>query len=465
MSARLKEGMEHQKANRFEQAAQAYRDVLAKQPNQPDAMHFLGLALWNLPQQSEAPLKLIRRSMELAPDQPQMHHNLASVLGSLGKIDEAIEHFRRAIELKPDYAEAFFNLGGIMKFCESDREIGQMKTLYADLANEMSQTDREYLCYGLSKACNDVGHYEEAFHFALEASRLKAVVHDTGAVDRALSELKQSMTQTALAPKKNRGHSSDAPIFIVGMPRSGTTLVEQILSRHSDVFAAGELPMIGSINDQMRRWAMNNLGFKGSIYGFIPQMPDDHINQAAAASFNMVVMRAAGKKFLRFTDKMPQNASRLGLVSQMFPNARVVHVRRYPLDTCISCFFQRFRLGQEYSYRLDWLGHYYRFTELAMEHWKKVVPLPILDVHYEDLVSDPENQVRRLVEFAGLEWQDSCLAPQDSDRSILTASRWQVRQPIYKTSIDRWKRYEAYLEPLIKSLGGMDWINRQIRKN
>jgi tetratricopeptide (TPR) repeat protein len=458
MSNRLQQGLEFQRANKFKEAAAAYRDVLKKNPKHPDAMHFLGLALWNITEKSEEPLRLIRRSMELAPNQPQMHHNIASVVSSIGQIDEAVGHYRRAIELKPAYAEAFFNLGGIYKFNSDDKEIAAMKALYASASYELSDIDMEYLCFALSKAMNDIGSFDEAFHFALEAAKLKPIKHDVKKTAKTLVELRRTMSKAALAPKSGRGNNSQAPIFIVGMPRSGTTLVEQILSRHSQVFAAGELPMIGSINSQMRRWAQQNMGYKGSIYGHLLKMPEDHFANAAQACLAMIDERADGKKYLRFTDKMPQNAFQLGFISLLFPNARIIHVKRHPVDTCISCFFQRFRIGHEYSYRLDWLGDYYRFYANTMKRWHKVLPLPILDVTYEDLVCEPEEQARRLVDFAGLEWQDSCLKPQEANRSVLTASRWQVRQPIYKTSIDRWKRYEAYLPPLIEALGGWDWI-------
>ena len=459
MSAKLKEGLEHTRAMRYQQAADAYREVLRQNPEHADAMHFLGLALWNITQDPQEPLKLIRKSMQLAPDQPQMHHNLASVLGSLDQMDEAIKHYRRAIELKPAYAEAFFNLGGIYKFRPDDPLIAEMQTIYA--GNNCSNSDQEYLCFALSKAMNDTAKYHEAFHFALEASRLRSGVFKAEIQQNAVNEAIASLNRSNLARNTSRGDLSEAPVFIIGMPRSGTTLVETILSRHPDVFAAGELPMIGSVSEQMRQWAVHNLAYKGTDYGYLLQMPDEHFNSAARACMGMVNQRAKEQKFIRFTDKMPQNAYKLAQISMLFPNARVIHVRRHPLDTCISCFFQRFRTGHEYSYRLQWLGRYYRQYSAIMDHWKKTIPLPIMEVAYEDIVRNPETNTRKLIEFSGLEWSNSCLEPQKSDRAVMTASRWQVRQPIYKTSLERWKRYQPWLQPLIDALGGMEWINDQ----
>ena len=463
LHARLKEGFDHQRAARFSQAADAFRDILKFQPKNVDAVHYLGLALWQITEQPDEALKLMRRSLKLAPDSAPKHHNIAAIFGSLGDIDKATGHYKTALKLQPDYAEAYFNLAGVYKFESDDPLIAKMHALYA--SNSLNDSDQEFLLYALSKAMNDTKNYHEALHFALEGARLKKITHNCREVETSLSELHHNLTKAALAPLKGRGHATDTPIFIVGMPRSGTTLVETILSRHAGIFAAGELPMIGSINHQMRQFAIDNLGFNGTANGFLPLLPDDHFSSAADACQKMVNQRATGageQNFKRFTDKMPHNVFRLGLISMLYPNARIIHVKRHPLDTCISCFFQRFRIGHEYSYQLDWLGHYYRHYAMTMAHWRKVLPLPILEISYEKLVQEPEKQSRRLIKFSGLDWDDACLNPQHAERSILTASRWQVRQPIYKSSLNRWQRYEPYLQPLIDSLGGWKWIDSNL---
>lgn len=459
-NARLKEGIEHQKAERFQQAADAFTEVLKADPKNVDAMHFLGLALWQTTHQPEEALKLVRKSIALAPGDWAKHHNIGAILGSLGQIDEAIGFYRKAIELNPQYAEAFFNLAGVYKFKDGDPAIAAMQTLYA--ANNLDDPDQEFLVYALAKAMNDTKNYYEAFHFALEGARLKKPDYNVAGIETGLAEMHEALTEKALTPVEGRGHDSDAPVFIVGMPRSGTTLVETILSRHREVFAAGELPMMGSINTQMRHFAKTRLNFSGTANGFLPLMPHDHFAAAAQTCLKMVDDRANGQKFKRFTDKMPSNAFQIGLISMMFPKARVIHVMRHPLDTCISCFFQRFRVGHPYSYRLDWLGAYYRFYAQTMAHWRKVMPLPMLEVRYEDLVSNPEEYSRKLVDFVGVEWDEACLNPQDADRSVMTASRWQVRQPIYKSSLNRWKRYEPFIQPLVEGLGGWEWIENHV---
>ncbi|MGI9463890.1 MAG: sulfotransferase, partial [Aestuariivirgaceae bacterium] len=446
----------HLKASRFLDAAKECRAILDEAPDQPDALHFLGLAQWQIGGNAGECAALIKRAMKLVPGQSHMHHNLAAILASSGDLAEAERQYRHAIKLNPKYAEAYFNLSGAVRFSPDDPVIPGMRSLYAE--TDLTPRDRDFICYALSKAHDDTGNYEEAFHFALEGSRFKKLSFDIDAFERAIGELRQTATRKLLKPVSGRGNPSDAPIFIVGMPRSGTTLVEQVLSRHSDVYAGGELQSMGSFHRSMQAMAVQQLGYKGMDFGFWPLIPHDLINSAGAGFLQFIEGRA-GSATARFTDKMPSNTLYLGLIAMTFPNARIIHVRRHPLDTCVSCFMQRFRDGQEFSYRLDWLGRYYRAYVSVMEHWRKVLPLQMLEIRYEDLVADPEAGARRLISFANLDWQAACADPSAGTRDVRTASRWQVRQPVYKTSIERWKRYQNYLEPLISALGGMDWIN------
>jgi hypothetical protein len=455
MSGQIQSAAQHLKASRFAKAARECEAILQTNPNQPDALHFLGLAKWQTGASADEAADLIERAMRRAPNQSAMHHNLAAILGSAGDLEKAEQHYRRAIELKPEYAEAYFNLSGVVRFDDTDPLIAGMQQIYA--RSDTSVLDREFICYALSKAHDDTGRYEEAFHFAIEGSRLRKLKFDPDVFARAVEELKTTSTRELLAPMPDRGHGSQAPVFVVGMPRSGTTLVEQILSRHSDVHGAGELHTIGSFNKSMRMMAERELGYTGIDYGFWKDIPPALLSSAAEAFLKFIETRA-GTMPARFTDKMPKNVFHLGLIALMFPNARIIHVRRHPLDTCVSCFMQRFREGQEFSFRLDWLGRYYRLYTDVMDHWKEVLPLQICDVRYEDLVEDTETHARRLIDFVGLDWQQACIDPSSGDREVRTASRWQVRQPVYKTSVERWPRYRAYLDPLIDALGGMDWI-------
>ena len=458
MAAKIDTAAAHLRASRFIEAANECEAILKQSPEQPDALHFLGLAKWQIGGNADEAAGLIERAMAKAPNQSAMHHNLAAILASAGNLERGETHYRKAIELNPDYAEAYFNLSGVIKLKSDDPLIPGMKAIYAK--PDVSDLNREFICYALSKTHDDIGMYEEAFHFALEGSRLRNPEFDIDGFQRAIVELRQEISAQALKPASGRGNPTQAPVFIVGMPRSGTTLIEQILSRHTEVFAGGEMQLIGSFHQAMQGMARKQLGYKGADFGFWKQIPDELINSAGAGILQYLKSRAGSMPF-RFTDKMPRNAFHLGLIALVFPNARIIHVRRHPLDTCVSCFMQRFRDGQEFTFRLDWLGQYYRSYSTVMDHWRDVLPLRMHEVRYENLVADPEAGAREIISFAGLEWQDVCADPSAGDREIRTASRWQVRQPVYKTSVERWTRYQDYLDPLIDALGGMEWIQQQ----
>jgi hypothetical protein len=236
------------------------------------------------------------------------------------------------------------------------------------------------------------------------------------------------------------------------MPRSGTSLVEQILSTHPGVYGAGELTAI----DQFAR----HLGdATGDAY---PQSAL-HLDQAtidAAARQYLAALQDLAPSAIRVTDKMPGNFLHLGLIQLLFPGARVIHCRRDPLDTCLSCYFQQFNQGQTFSYDLSDLGHHYRQYQRLMRHWQSVISLPMLDVHYEDLVADQEAMSRKMLEFCGLDWTDECMRFYESKRYVATASYDQVRQPIYHKSVGRWRHYERYLGPLKTALGDLPVVDK-----
>jgi len=229
---------------------------------------------------------------------------------------------------------------------------------------------------------------------------------------------------------------------------SGTTLVEQILASHPDVFGAGELRDIRSIVGTISKYDKNQSSFPDYI-----RTIDGKVLKGFAEAY-LKRIRSLHSSSLRVVDKMPQNFLFLGLIAIMFPNASVVHCRRNPLDTCLSCYFQRFRMRQEYSFDLAHLGNYYRYYQDLMDHWRETLPIRIFDISYEDIVSDPEPQCRALLEYCGLNWDDRCLSFHKTQRPLTTASNLQVRQPLYNSSVERWRRYESHLGPLVAALKG-----------
>ena len=243
------------------------------------------------------------------------------------------------------------------------------------------------------------------------------------------------------------GSESQAPVFIVGMPRSGTTLIEQVLASHPRVFGAGELDQISHLVNAI----------SAEISG-APPYPD------SAADLDALTACRLGESYVsyigrlsdgsdRVTDKMPGNFMHLGFIALLLPGARIIHSKRSPIDTCLSCYFQHFTQPMPFAGDLTNLGTYYQGYERIMTHWRNVLPLPMLEVDYEEMVGDHETMCRRIVEFSGLEWDEACLQFHKTERTVKTASTWQVRQPLYTTSVARWRHYEAFLGPLKKALG------------
>ncbi|MEP7239645.1 MAG: sulfotransferase [Devosia sp.] len=440
---------------RYREAAKRAQIVLDRYPGNASALVCRAMARWSAGDDIDASIADVRRVVAAYPAVAAIRHNLATLLASRGDIDDAAAEFREALRLKPDDTVAFYGLTQNSRAGADTELVAAMVALWD--ANGLDQNRREHLGFGLAKVFEELGEPERAMMYAMEANRLGARPWDAPGEVRALDELRELARLDAFRRARDSGHPSRAPLFIVGMPRSGTTLVEAILARHPQVLALGESMQLPSAEfDAYQRRAKidRNIG----RHELLLSLDRDWL---AARAETMAKNWAARGSFRVVTDKLPENAVRLGLVKRLFPGARVVHVRRHPLDTGISNFFQRFEGGQGFSNRLDWLGARTRQVADSMAIWKTALDLPILDLHYEALVADPDGEARRLVAFAGLEWTDACLAPEAGQRSVRTASQFQVRQPINARSVARWKRYEPWLGPMIEAMGGMDWVEAE----
>lgn len=443
---------------RYADAARQARAVLERFPANVSALACHAMAEWKGGGSIEASISEMQRAVELAPEVASLRHNLATLLASRGDVEEAAGQFREALRLKPDDTMAFYSLAQNFKFTQTEPLLDAMVALHARA--DAGGAWREFLAYGLAKAFDDLGLPERAMGYALEANQLDSRPWDLAGESRALEQLEELGRLDAFRRARTSGHPSKAPLFIVGMPRSGTTLVEAILSRHPAVLTQGEasgLPGVESaalarFNPSRRLMGRHEL---------ILELDRDWLNGRAETLLRQATA-GAGTAPSVITDKLPENAVRLGLAARLFPNARVVHVRRHPLDAGVSNFFQRFSHGQGYSNRLDWIGLRTRQIADSMAAWKRAIDLPILDLSYERLVEDPEGQARRLLAFAGLDWTPDVLEPQRTPRAVLTASQWQVRQPIYRGSVARWTRYERWLGPMIEAMGGRSWIDREV---
>lgn len=440
---------------RFAEAEALLAQVIGREPENAEAMRLMGALLARLGRNEEAEA-VLRRCVAAAPDDTAAHQEFGLVLGTLNRVEEAEKHFARSVELEPRNCAAYCDWSQFHTFTPDDPMLAQMRKL--SKRKDLSQRRLRDIQYALSYAYNALGEWDRAIRAVHRGAKHSGAKWDLKVTRRKLDEIEETFTPDLLTRRSDRGDDSAAPVFIVGVPRSGTTLAEQILSRHSRILGAGEMHTIPMIMERCRRLFQQFEQLRGCAYGWALLAPDKVVNDAAAVHMAEFHRLSGDLTYPRFVDKMPSNIFNLGFISMMFPNARIIHMRRHPLDTCVSCYFQNFVKGHDYTRRLEWMGGYYRLYARIARHFRQAAPNPWLEVRYEDLVSDPEPQIRRMIEFTGMDWEDACLTPEEADRSVRTASTQQVRKGINTGAIERWRRYEDHLDPLVKALGGMEWI-------
>ena len=429
---------------RLEEAVAHYRRALEINPDYASAHINLGTALRDLGQHDRA-LAHCRRAIELRPKSAEAHNNLANVLKDLGHTDEAIAHYRRAIELKPTYGQPYSNLAHSRRFGES--EVGEVKAMEQRVAaGGLSRDSLSHLHFALGKACDDLGRYDDAFAHYRQANALVATRFDFERFTEYVDQVIQAYDSDLLSRRSDFGRASDLPVFIVGMPRSGTSLVEQILASHPQVFGAGELKNIALITEALPRTLNTATPYPQCIREL------DRPQSQELADTYLDHLRQLGDGAERVVDKMMTNFLHLGLVALLLPSARIIHCRRNPLDTCLSCYFQDFSHRPGFAYDLDHLARYNGQYVRAMQHWRSVLPRPMLEVDYEQLTADQEGVSRSMIEYCGLDWDSRCLQFHRTRRVVQTASTWQVQQPMHTRSSGRWKKYQAHLQPLVEAL-------------
>lgn len=430
-------------------AAAAYERAVALWPAHADAWLNLGAAYRRLERLDDA-ATCARRVLELRPDDSRALNNLANVLNALGLLDEAARCYRRALQIRPGDAETFYNLVNQQPLNDGSAE---SEALFASLLRQAEATDslsiREHsaLHFALGKALEARDEADLAFESFARANALhrSTLRFDISASERMAEIIAQQFDTVNLDRLRGAASPSGRPIFVVGMPRSGTTLVEQIISAHPMVHGAGEIGVLGTLAARVR-------GADGSAFPYWTQPPSAGDLQHLAGDYLSALDRLDGAK-PRVTDKTVGNFQILGLIHLLLPNARIVHCRRDPRDVGVSCFTTRFSSGHDYAYDLGELGRYLKLYDRMMTHWRAALPPGrIFDVDYETLVEDLEGGARRLLDHLGLPWDEACLRFYESRRSVGTASFAQVRRPIYKGSVGRWRRYEARLGPLLEVL-------------
>lgn len=470
---------------RFDDAEVSLRHALSLRPQLAEALSNLGGVLRLQGRLGEAETAY-RQAIAFKPDMAQAHYNLGSLLGEQDRLAEAEPAYRRAIAHKQHFADAHNNLGGTLKFlgrfAEARRSIeralelsprnpsfllslSELKNFSPDdpdlaIMEELAQRietipvkQQPDLHFALAKAYEDLGQYDGAIrHLSVgNALRRRQVHYDELGALHELDRIQQVFTAALMQSLEGAGDPASVPVFIIGMPRSGTTLIEQIVASHPQAFGGGERPALNLIAT-----SLGALTDRSSPFPEVMARISKHDLQRAAARYVAEIGQLAPHA-KRITDKMPSNYRLAGLIHLLFPNARIIHAVRDPVDTCLSCFSKLFANGQYQTYDLAELGRYYRYYCRVMEHWRRVLPAGrILDVRYEDVVADLESQARRIIVHCGLAWHDRCLAFHETERPVHTASAVQVRQPIYQSAIGRARRFMPFLQPLLNELPGTD---------
>ena len=370
-------------------------------------------------------------------------------LKTMGRQSDAIAAYHQAHTVKPDFGDAYWSLANLKTYRFTDEEIAAMKA--AEAAASTAPADRYHLCFALGKALEDKGDYGASFSYYERGNALKheEVRYSADRTDSEFLDQKAFFTEEFLAAHRGVGTSSNAPIFIVGLPRAGSTLLEQILASHSQVDGTLELPNILALVHRLngRRKRGDAPRYPGNLSG----LEANTFREFGEAYIEDT--RVYRQSAPRFTDKMPNNFRHIGLIHLILPNAKIIDARRDAMGCCFSGFKQLFAEGQEFTYGLEDIGRYYRGYVDLMDHWHRVLPGKILHVQYEDVVADLDGQVRRVLDFCELPFEDACIDFHQTDRSVRTASSEQVRQPIYQSGVDHWQKFEPYLGPLKSALG------------
>lgn len=424
------------KLDNVDGAHNAAIEALNIDPSHIDARIILVAALHYYGKTDQA-IAHLQKILVMTPDDVQVHNNLSQLAMIIGETEIAITYLRRAIALQNDYATAHYNLSRLVRFKPGDSDF---KNLEAAALQNDHVPDQHIYSYALSKAYQDIGDHDKAFsymHLGATQKR-KEISYDPKHIAKYVDRIINTFDRNFAASGSQIPNSDKTIIFILGMTRSGTTLIEQILTSHSQVTGGGELSFLLEIAENTKYPAR----YKNASAAFYTKLGNFYMSATARKS--------EGSLF--FTDKTPGNFIHIGLILAALPNAKIIHCRRDPVDTCLSCYKQLFNKGVLYSFDLIELGQYYLQYIRLMEHWHKIAPDRIFNIDYEAVINDTETQVQRLLDYCGLPFEESCLRFYENKRPVNTASTEQVRKPIYKSSVDLWRNYEEHLQPLLEIL-------------
>lgn len=437
------------KRQKFEQALAEASELRDKEPGNPEfEMLFANenLAVGNFDQA----MLVYEALLGSMPNNPGINLTYGHALKTVGRQDDAISAYRRAYQSKPDCGDAYWSLANLKTYRFDDSEIAQMREREASPVTALD--DQYHLCFALGKALEDRGKYKYSFDYYERGNRLKReeLKYDPERLTKEMRLQRELVTPELLHRFSGAGCTARDPIFIVGLPRAGSTLLEQILASHSQVEGTMELPNIFALAHRLDRRRI--VGEEPEYPANLGELGHDDVTRFGEEFIRETqVYRKEGTPF--FIDKMPNNFRHIGLIHMILPNAKIIDARRGAMGCCFSGFKQLFAEGQEFTYGLEEIGHYYKDYVALMDHWDTVLPGRILRMTYEDVVADLETQVRRMLDFCALPFEESCINFHQTERAVRTASSEQVRQPIFSSGVDQWENFSSHLDPLRAILG------------
>ena len=436
------------KRQKFARALEQAGRLLETSPDHPQFQSIYAIECMQTGDYDTA-LDLFDKVLERIPGDPVTLTSKGHAYKTSGKYDKAVASYRSALASQPPHGEAWYSLSNLKVYSFSDSELEAMNAQVRN--DDLPHADRVHLSFALGKAYEDRNDFETSFAHYARGNRLKKALstYDADKMTDELRAQRRVCTAEMLSRGATAGHPANDPIFVVGLPRAGSTLLEQILSSHSKVDGTLELPNVPSLSQQLRRRGRG--GDEPDYPEILTALSDEELRGFGQRFIDDTRIHRQGAPF--FIDKMPNNFRHIGLIHLILPNAKIVDARRHPMACGFSGYKQLFAEGQEFTYDLADLGQYYRDYVELMDYWDEALPGKVLRVQYEEVVDDLETQVRRLLDHCGLEFEPGCLSFHSTERSVRTPSSEQVRRPIYQSGLDYWRNYESWLDPLRDALG------------
>jgi len=449
--AQLDLGRALKEQNRLEEAMEQFDKVIRLEPDNVPARYLMASCL-SLAARTYDAVEMYQKVLELQPRHAGAMLGLGHMLKTVGRQAEAIEAYRDCIRQLPQNGETWWSLANLKTYKLTDEDIRQMESLIADrddAGRALSETSLVNLLFALAKAFEDRENFEQAWDYYDEGNRRQRVLenYDPVRTETVHDRIVEVFNRDFLASNTGLGHPSNEPIFVIGLPRSGSTLIEQILASHSQVEGTSELPYAGLVTASLNRNRADGVNYPEAVL----ELREEHFKRLGQDYLDFArIHRTEGRPI--FIDKMPNNFPTVGFLHLILPNSKIIDARRYPLDSCLSCYRQLFARGQNFTYDLTDIGEYFLQYERMMDHWHEVLPGRCLTVQYEEVVTDFENQVRRLLDYCELPFEEACVNFHETERPVRTASSEQVRQPVYRKSVNRWRHYQDHLGELIEVL-------------